>query len=205
MSYWQPGTQIMWRYGDDARLDFACPMTVVQDDERALVAWLAAGTPVLKVVRADGQDLRAVPEDAFTVERKQVESVWVDYSVLRVYQPGRRWSVWHFFHGETGAFEGWYVNIEEPHARSGTATRSRDQVLDVWVEPDRSVERKDDEELTEAVAQGRFTPQEAVEIRAVADEVEAVIERWDSPFCDGWDRFLPDPSWRIPGLPPPTA
>lgn len=200
MSYWEPGTHIMWRYGEDARLDFACPMTVVQDDERALVAWLAAGTPVLKVVRADGRDLRAVPEDAFTVERKQVESVWADYSVLRVYQPGRRWSVWHFFHGETGAFEGWYVNIEEPHTRSGTATRSRDQVLDVWVEPDRSVERKDDDELSEAVAQGRFTVQEAAEIRAVAKEIEAVIERWGSPFCDGWDRFLPDASWPIPAV-----
>lgn len=195
----------MWRYGDDARLDFACPMTVVQDDGRCLAAWLAAGTPVLKVVRADGRNLRAVPEDAFTVRRKQVESVWTDYSVLRVYQPGRRWSVWHFFHGETGAFEGWYVNIEEPHTRSGTSTRSRDQVLDVWVEPDRKVERKDDEELSEAVAQGRFTIREAAEIRAVADEVESVIERWGSPFCDGWDRFVPDPSWPIPALPSPTT
>ena len=189
----------MWRYGQPG-LDFAAPMTVVRDDDRGLVAWLAVGTPVLKLVREDGRGLRADPSDGFLVPRRQVETVWEDYSVLRVWQPGRRWSVWHFFHGETGAFEGWYVNIEDPHVRSDHTTRSRDHVLDIWVEPDRSFARKDEDELVLAVEQGRYSQAEADAITAVADEVEDVIRAWGSPFCDGWETFTPDPDWPVPAL-----
>lgn len=203
MQFWEQGTQIMWRYGQPGQpgLDSAAPMTVVRDDEQGLVAWLAVDTPVLKLVRDDGRDLRAERGDAFLVPRRQVESAWSDYSVLRVYQPGRRWSVWHFFHGVSGAFEGWYVNIEDPHVRSDRTTRSRDHVLDVWVEPDRRFERKDEDELALAVEQGRYSPDQADAIRATAEEVEDVIRTWGSPFCDGWESFTPDRSWPIPTLP----
>ena len=199
VKFWERGTQIMWRYGSPG-LDFAAPMTVVRDDEQALVAWLAVDTPVLKLVREDGRDLRADPSDAFRVPRRQVESVWSDYSVLRVYQPGRRWSVWHFFHGTTGAFEGWYANIEDPHVRADRTTRSRDHVLDVWVEPDRTFERKDEDELVLAVEQGRYSRDQAEAIRATAGEIEAVLRCWGPPFCDGWDSFHPDPDWPVPAL-----
>jgi predicted RNA-binding protein associated with RNAse of E/G family len=171
MTFWERGTHIMWRYGRPG-LDFAAPMTVARDDERGLVAWLAVSTPVLKLVREDGRDLRAERSDGFTVPRRQVESVWEHYSVLRVYQPGRRWSVWYFFHGETGVFGGWYVNIEDPHVRADRTTRSRDHVLDIWVEPDRTFQRKDEDELILAVEQGRYSQGEADAITAVADEVE---------------------------------
>jgi hypothetical protein len=201
MEFWSPGTEIMWRYGEPG-LDFAAPMRVVSDDECALVAWLPMGTPVLKLVRADGRDLRAERSDAFTASRRQVESVWAQYSVLRVYQPGRWWSVWIFFAGASGAFEGWYVNIEDPHVRHGRTTRSRDHVLDVWVEPNRSVERKDEDELVLAVEQGRYTQAEADAITAVAAEVESVIHAWGTPFCDGWETFTPDPTWPTPTLAP---
>ena len=200
MTFWERGTQIMWCYGSPG-LDFVAPMTVVRDDEQALVAWLAVGTPVLKLVRDDGRDLRAERSDAFLVPRRQVESVWSDYSVLRVHQPGQRWSVWHFFHGLTGAFEGWYVNLEDPHVRTDRTTRSRDHVLDVWVEPDRTFGRKDEDELVLAVEQGRYSQDEADAIRATADDVEALIRSWGAPFCDGWDSFHPDPAWPVPSLP----
>jgi len=194
VTYWEPGTSIMWCYGTPG-LEFAAPMTVVRDDERGLVAWLAVGTPVLKLVRYDGRDPRADPSDGFNVERRQVESVWEDHSVLRIHQPGRQWSVWLFFQGDAGNFDGWYVNIEDPHVRTGDTTRSRDHVLDIWVEPDRTFARKDEDELVLAVQQGRYTAEEAAAITAVAAEAEDVISAWGSPFCDGWETFRPDPSW----------
>ena len=58
-------------------------------------------------------------------------------------------------------FEGWYVNIEDPHTRSGLATHTRDHVLDVDVQPDRSHQRKDEDELILAVEQGRYHADEA--------------------------------------------
>lgn len=209
MSLWTPGTQIAWRYGHPGAhdLDFVAPLTVVRDDAEVLAAWLAVGSPVLKVVRADGRDLRDGGEDAFTAPRRRLASTWSGYSVLRVLPKARPWSVWHFFHGVTGAFEGWYVNIEDPHVRWGRTTRSRDHLLDVWVEPDRSVERKDEHELEAAVRAGRYTEAEADAIRAVATEVEEVVAAWGSPFCDGWEHFVPDPRWPVPALldePPPA-
>lgn len=210
MTYWTPGTQIEWRYGHPGQddLDFVAPLTVVRDDEDVLAAWLAVDTPVLKVVRVDGRDLRDGGEDAFTAPRRRVASTWTGHSVLRVLPKGRSWSVWHFFHGGTGAFEGWYVNIEDPHERWGRTTRSRDHLLDLWVEPDRSVERKDEHELEAAVQAGRYTEAEADAIRGVAGEVESVVAAWGRPFCDGWEQFRPDPAWPVPDLrddPRPTA
>lgn len=46
MTFWDPGTQIRWCYGE-AGSDFVNPMTVVRDDEAALVAsgWAVPGPP----------------------------------------------------------------------------------------------------------------------------------------------------------------
>ncbi len=43
MEHWQPGDQILWRYGDHV----VHPMTVVEDGPDRLVAWLAMGTPII--------------------------------------------------------------------------------------------------------------------------------------------------------------
>jgi hypothetical protein len=40
---------------------FAQPATVVRDDADGLVVWLACGTPVLRVARADGRGKREHP------------------------------------------------------------------------------------------------------------------------------------------------
>jgi len=176
------------------------PVTVVQDDERALVAWLEAGTPGLVTIRADGRELRDDKSTLFTAERITVERPWTGYHNLRIIAPGRRWSTWLFFDESSGAFEGWYCNIEDPHVRDERATYTRDHVLDVWVEPDRTSQRKDEDELEMAVEQGRYTADEASEITAVADEIEAVVAAWGPPFCDGWETFRPDPAWPVPAL-----
>lgn len=192
--YWRTGEQIEWRYGQYV----VHPMTVVEDGPGRLVAWLAMGTPILDFVRLDGRDLRADKATMFTAPRRQRRSEWWGYDVLRVIEPGRHWSTWLFFEGTTGRFEGWYCNIEYPHLRDDRATYTRDHVLDVWVEPDRTVERKDEDELVLAVEQGRYTQAEADGITAVADEIEDVIRAWAPPFCDGWETFRPDPAWPVP-------
>ena len=196
MEHWQPGTQILWRYGDAV----VHPMTVVEDGPDQLVAWLAKDTPILDFERVDGLEKRADKTTLFTAPRRQCERTWTDYDVLRVYRPGQRWSTWFFFDGATAAFAGYYCNIEAVHARSGDTTWTSDEVLDVWVEPDRSLERKDEDELALAVVQGRYTQAEAVDISAVADAIEDVVSAWGPPFDTGWETFRPDPSWPRPTL-----
>ncbi len=75
-----------------------------------------------------------------------------------------------------------------------------DHVLDLWIEPDRSVVRKDEDELELAVAQGVFDGAMATRIEADCREVEAIVADWGSPFRDGWEGFRPDPAWPIPTL-----
>jgi hypothetical protein len=205
--YWTPGTQIAWRFGppgfQPGDPHFAQPMTVVRDDADGLVAWLAAGSPVLTKVLADGRSLRADVALAFSGETAPAEGTWTGYDVLRVAPTGRPWSVWVFFAEGTGDFTGWYVNIEDPHVRDDAAIYSRDHVLDVWVEPDRSPERKDEDELALAVESGRYDAATAAWIESVAEEIEKVIADWGPPFCDGWETFRPDPAWPIPDRPTP--
>lgn len=198
--HWQPGTEITWYFGPPGGLMWEEPVRVIRDDARGLVAWLPMGTPVRHVARADGRPLRADPATLFTAPRAQIQTVWQRTSVLRIVMPGSWWSVWAFFDGVSGAFQGWYANIEQPHVRDGHGTHTWDHVLDVWVNPDHSHHRKDEDELVLAVEQGRYTPAQADHIRSVAGEIEATIDAWASPFCDGWEHFLPDPAWPLPQL-----
>ncbi|KRF35371.1 DUF402 domain-containing protein [Nocardioides sp. Soil805] len=199
--YWEPGTRIVWRYGEPDAPHFAGTLTVVRDDADGLVAWLARDTPMLVVERADGRPGRSDPATMFTAERVQGTARWQGYDVLRVAPTGRAWSVWVFFTPE-GEHVGWYVNLEDPHRRDAGTVYSSDHVLDLWVEPDRTRERKDEDELVLALEQGRYTEEEVRRIERAAREAEAVIDAWGPPFCDGWEDFRPDPRWGVPELPP---
>lgn len=205
----------MWRYGDGplgagrAIIDdgntsvphFAEPVTVVRDDADALVAWLAVGTPVMRAARADGLGKREDTGTLFTADTVHAVGAWADYDVLRIAPTGRSWSVCVFLAEHTRALAGWYVNLEAPHLRAGHAVHTRDHVLDLVIGPDRSMVRKDEDELVAAVAQGLFDSATAAAIEADAAEVEAIVAEWGSPFCDGWEHFQPDLAWPIPGLP----
>ncbi len=210
--YWPAGTQIMWREGDgplgtgatvvDTSVPhFAQPVTVVRDDADCLVVWLPTGTPVLRAARADGLGKRDDPSTLFTAALVQDCGVHAHFNQLRVAPTGRPWSVWVFFTEGTGEFAGWYVNLEKPHVRDQCTVYTSDHVLDVVIQPGCTMVRKDEDELALAVAQGVFDPTAAAAIEADAATVEALVADWGPPFCDGWERFRPDPAWPIPGLP----
>jgi len=210
--YWPADTQIMWREGDGALgtgatvVDtsvphFAQPVTVVRDDADALVVWLPTGTPVLRAARADGLGKRDDTSTLFSAELVQDHGVHTDFDQLRVAPTGRPWSVWVLFTEGSGEFAGWYVNLERSHVRDERTVFTSDHVLDVVVEPDRTMVRKDEDELALAVAQGIFDRTDAAAIKTDAAAVEALVADWGPPFCDGWENFRPDPAWPIPGLP----
>ncbi|QNE18527.1 DUF402 domain-containing protein [Kribbella qitaiheensis] len=204
--YWEPGTTIEWVYegvGQHSDLPNVRPMTVVQDDEEGLVAWLAPGTPLIKPVLVDGRELRhAGPVAMFTDERVLKLDVWRGTGILKVSPAGKPWSVWHFWAADE-TFLGWYVNLEAEHRRDADARRtiSMDYVLDLWINPDRTIEWKDEDELEGAVAAGRFTAAEAERIIADAHDAVREIDAWASPFADGWQDWRPDPHLRLPEAP----
>jgi len=205
-AFWHPGQQIRWTYRrpdwQPSEAQTVHPMTVVRDDETGLVAWLAGDTPVLLPRLADGTSLRTGPaRTQFTAPRIQGRGIWHGNGTLRIAPAGKPWSVW-LFRDTEGAFADYY---EQPHRRDGRTTISSDHVLDIVVHSDHRYYRKDEDELAEAVRQGRYTPEKAASIERDADDVEAVIAAWGSPFCDGWESWQPDPAWPVPPLPDDIA
>lgn len=202
----------MWREGsgplgtgapvvDTSAPHFAQPVTVVRDDADALVVWLPIGTPVLRAARADGLGKREDPSTLFTTKVVRDRGRHALFDQLRVVPTGRPWSVWVFFAEGTGEFAGWYVNLEKPHVRDQQSVYTSDHVLDLVIDPDRTVTLKDEDELVLAVAQGVFSPAAASVFEADAAEVLALVAEWGAPFCDGWEHFRPEPDWPIAALP----
>lgn len=199
--FWPPGRQIMWRFrrkvpGYEGP-ETVHPVTVVRDDDEGLVAWLAAGTPVLRPVLPDGAELRSVGTvDMFTAGRAALRDRWRGPGILKIAPTGMPWSMLVFSEPR-----GWYVNLEDVHQRSADAVYTQDHVLDVWVDANRNVAWKDEDELEAAVRAGRYTRAAARQFQADAEAVVERIDRWESPFCDGWEHWIPNPAWPVPALP----
>lgn len=170
----------------------AYPVRVVVDDENGLAAWLAGGSRGLVATRADGSDLRADKSTMFTAPRRQVEGAWTGSGVLRIAPAGRPWSVWVF--PESGR-AGWYINLEEPLRRTERAVVSTDHVLDVVVDGSGNIRLKDEDELAEAVRQGRFTVDQARRYRRNADDAIADFRCGAWPFTAQWLQWRPPPTW----------
>jgi hypothetical protein len=201
----QPGQHIWWHYRrstwQPGMPEWIDPMTVVRDDAQSLVAWLPPGTVILKAVLDTGEDLRTAPlTEMFLRQTSMARTVWRGEGILRIAPTGMPWSVWLFW--EPGwQFAGWYINLETPIRREGHDIYIEDQVLDVWVTPDHVCHRKDEDELAAAVAQGIYSPEDAASITRKADLAEQAVASRQSPFCDRWEDWRPDPGWRIPPLP----
>ena len=204
-SFWEPGREVVWVYRHPWHsYESVRPVRVVRDDAEGLVVWLASGTPVVRPVLADGRDLRKAPlAERFDVRRHGRANrldTWHGHGVLKVAPSGRPWSAW-VFRDDDGTFTGWYVNLETVHQREADELVTQDRVLDLVVRPDRTVVRKDEDELAAAVATGRFTAAEAAAFEADAAEVEELVRAWASPVADGWEHWGPDPDWPVPALP----
>jgi hypothetical protein len=167
-----------------------------------VAGWLPGGTDVADPVLADGRPLRAVePEAWFSDDLASVRRPWSGDALVMLVPLAGAHSVWLFW-DEDGAFGNWYVNLERPHLWHANGCDTRDTLLDVVCEAPRRWRWKDEDELEIAVAVGAITREDAVGIRAEGERVVAAIERWASPFADGWERWRPDPSWPAPELPP---
>lgn len=193
-----PGDTVLWRYGRS--LD---PMRVVRDDERGLVAWLAAETELVAWHHpADGRSIREVPlAERFTVERAPVVNRWRGGGVLRIAPTGRPWSVWLFW-DDDGSFAGHYVNLELTHRRHRAETATRDLTLDLWLEANGELWLKDADEVEAAVTAARYTRAQADEIHAAAEWARAeLVEDKSWPLDEEWTTWQSPVDWATPPLP----
>jgi hypothetical protein len=61
---------------------------------------------------------------------------------------------------------------------------------------------KDDELLEQRVAEGRFTGEQVVRIRAEGAKVAAALERGERWWDGAWADWTPNGSWSLPAFPP---
>ena len=74
-------------------------------------------------------------------------------------------------------------------------------MLDIVVPPDGLWYWKDEDEFAAAQRVGRFSAEQAAEIRAEGEAVVAAIEARSWPLDADWECWRPDPAWPIPELP----
>jgi hypothetical protein len=187
----RPGDPVLWRQVLQCRVRWAMPHTLValEDDRVALYC------------RRGNRGKR--PRHAFVEHEEQLRTgeweigdwTWTSNHVLRLTPFDRAHSV-DLFWTERWEFRGWYVNLQEPLRPWAEGFDSRDQALDITVEPDGTWSWKDEHHLDRLTAIGLFTPVEAAAIRAEGRRV--IAER---PWPTGWEGWRPDPGWAAPALP----
>jgi hypothetical protein len=166
----------------------AVSVIVVADEPELLATYLAPGAQF--AFPAAGHGLGPHPW--------QGRGPWKGHGVLMLHRPGERYAVWHFWDGADRAFAGWYVNLQEPFRRTPIGFDTYDLELDVWMPASGGWSFKDDELLDVRVQEGRFTSDEAVEIRALGAEIGAMIDSGAEWWDPAWSRWEPDRAWRVP-------
>jgi len=195
---WDYGDVIMWTYRS-----MVTPVRVVADTDAELVVWQAPGTTYLGSVPADGRDIRARPvEEIFTCEMVFARREWIGDGTLRIAPRGAAFSTWLFRSPDkSGVYLGWYGNLEAPLRRSEIGVHTVDHLLDVFTDAEANVYWKDEHELAAAVVAGRFSGDEAAQIRAEGERLYAAMANRSYPFDGSWLDWSPDPSWTVPPLP----
>jgi hypothetical protein len=178
--FWEQGDVVVWRETWRGEAWGAYPVRVVEDGKVATAVYIAEGTQF---------DFPGWPWG----EHPWSGRAWTGHGVLVLHRPGEAFTIWHFWEEPERRFAGWYVNLQEPWVRDGSAFDTCDHELDVVVDPDGSWRWKDEEKMDDWVRRGRFTSEEAAAIRR---EGERVVAEW--PFPTGWEEWQPDPSWPVP-------
>jgi hypothetical protein len=187
---WRPGEVIVHREIWRGVPWCASPVVVVDDTPELLVTYLPEESPFAFPQSADGRP------HPWTGKR-----AWEGHGVLMLRRPGEAYAVWHFWDGPERRFAGWYLNLEEPVRRTSIGYDTQDLELDVWIPVDEPWRFKDEELLEERVREGRYTDEQAVAIRALGEEVGAMLARGERWWDGRWADFEPDPAWRGPSFP----
>ena len=192
---WRPGEVILRREVlNDGRSWLEVPVIVVLDEPDLLATYLAEGT---RMRFPDGP--WPTPDG---LHPWHAQGVWMGHGTLMLQRPDEMFAVWVFWEGPERRFSCWYLNIQEPFRRTPDGYDTQDLELDVVVDADGSRTLKDDDQLEQRVAEGRFTEAQVVAIRAEGRRITRALDAGERWWSDDWASWAPDPSWPLPTDPP---
>jgi hypothetical protein len=202
MTQWQTGDQIAVRSRVFDTWGIVAPMTVVCDDDTAIVVLGTVGTPIKRLRLAGGNVLPRVvrADDVADLRMSLIDGIWTWSNRLLICPPDRAYCVHVIWSDPDWEFQGWYVNLQSPLERFDAGIESEDLFLDIVVNPDRSWRWKDEDELAEAVLIGRLSEEQASDIRGEGERVALMIDAGAWPFTSEVAMWRPDPEWPIPLL-----
>lgn len=172
------------------------PFVLVEDEPDMLVMFMPAGTRWIKPVTLSGGLLRIPKEEWKLAEAR------IPIHMLVFAKPGADYSIRMIWAEPEFKFVRWYVNLEQPLARTKMGFDYMDHVLDIVVDPDLSGWKwKDEDELQEAIELGLLSCIRADQLRTEGMRVLRMIEEREHPFDGSWLDWCPDPNWQSPELP----
>jgi hypothetical protein len=194
---WQTGETVVLREIYRQQIWTARPATVVEDrfDHRSF--YVPPRNRYRSPVGSTGDRLR-LPAGDWTLE----EATSSTERILSFAFPETAYAVLLSWDTGTDEFLGWYVNLQEPLRPMASGFDTVDHVLDIVIDPDRSNwSWKDDAELSEALALGVFTPDDAAGFRWWGERAVEHVLLKQPPFDLDWEQWRPDPAWPAPELP----
>lgn len=192
------GTPIVWRSLPNGVVATARACRVVRDDDHLVALTILPGYPF-----AQRTGIRGGPDGRVLLEWDggHRERVWEENRALILYREGDAHSVELIWRDRDDVFLGWHINLQLPWRRTAIGFDSRDLILDIWVDPDRTARWKDEEELAFVLERGRIIGAEAAMAREEGERAMEHVRRREPPFDDSWLGWRPDPTWSTPSLP----
>ncbi|HEY6151127.1 MAG TPA: DUF402 domain-containing protein [Gaiellaceae bacterium] len=178
---------------NDGRPWLEVPVIVVVDEPGLLATYIAEGAPF----RFPAGDWPS-PDGRHPWHGKER---WLGHGVLMLQRPGEPYAIWIFWSGPAREFHGWYVNLQEPFRRTAIGYDTQDLELDIWVPAQGGWELKDDDVMEKRIREGRFTPEQVAEARALAGRITRELDAGRRWWSDDWAAWQPDPAWRAPAFP----
>lgn len=190
------------RWMHEAHVESAHPVYLLEQTARVIATFEPGNAVGMHSTRPKGGP-RGRNLEPGTPHTGFAQGIWTGDGVLRVHRPGEAWSTWRWLGADRTWSGTWYVNLEEPWARSSAGYDTEDWILDVVVADDGASWRyKDEDELEWAVASGRFTTAEIARVRLAGLDAVAVIESRAWPFDFDWNAWLPPAGLPVPALQP---
>jgi hypothetical protein len=196
--HFSPGQTVITRTLWQGKIWAAGPYFVVQDTPELLAMYIVPGALFFRPFTRSGG--RITPSARISGDFIIREAVWSDFVMLRLKVPGSDYSVELFFKPDM-VLLAWYVNMETPFRRFTLGFDYEDEELDVILKPDfSSWQWKDEGELKEAINLGLISKERGAFLYKEGERIAIWIQSGNSPF-NGWEKWRPDPSWKIPVLP----